>query len=74
MGMTMLSSWVAVNVLNKKLLIAEKGWSSSLEVGRVANNTSPLKSDLLRNITQPRAGSFEDGKEPSVSIRDGGFS
>jgi hypothetical protein len=29
---------VAANILNKKSLTADKGWSSSLEIGRWANN------------------------------------
>jgi hypothetical protein len=32
---------VAANILNRQLQIAGKGWSSSLEVGRRANNSSP---------------------------------
>jgi len=32
---------VAVNKLNKQLRTADKGWSSSLGVGRDANNASP---------------------------------
>jgi len=32
---------VAVNILNKQSRTADKGWSSNLEVGRVANNCSP---------------------------------
>jgi hypothetical protein len=32
---------VAANILNKQSRTAEKGWSSSLEVRRVANNSSP---------------------------------
>jgi hypothetical protein len=31
----------AVNILNKKSRTADKGWSSSLGVGRGANNSSP---------------------------------
>ena len=31
---------VAVNILNKQLGTAENGWSSSLGVGRGANNSS----------------------------------
>ena len=31
----------AANILNKQLQTAEKGWSSSLGVGRGANNSSP---------------------------------
>ena len=33
--------WVAANVLNKQLRIAEKEWSTSLGVGRDANNPTP---------------------------------
>jgi len=32
---------VAVNILNKQSWTVEKGWSSSLGVGRSANNSSP---------------------------------
>jgi hypothetical protein len=32
---------VAANMLNKQSRTAGKGWSSSLEVGRGANNSSP---------------------------------
>jgi hypothetical protein len=32
---------VAVNILNKQSLTADMGWSSSLGVGRGANNSSP---------------------------------
>jgi hypothetical protein len=32
---------VAVNILNKQSRTADKGWSSSLGVGRGANNSSP---------------------------------
>jgi hypothetical protein len=32
---------VAANILNKQLRTADKGWSSSLGVGRGANNSSP---------------------------------
>jgi hypothetical protein len=32
---------VAANILNKQSRTAEKGWSSSLGVGRGANNSSP---------------------------------
>jgi hypothetical protein len=31
---------------------ADKGWSSSLGVGRGANNSKPEKISLLRNITR----------------------
>ena len=39
---------VAANILNKQSRTADKGWSSSLGVGRGADNSSPLKI-LLRN-------------------------
>jgi hypothetical protein len=32
---------VAANILNKQLQAVDKGWSSSLGVGRGANNSSP---------------------------------
>ena len=32
---------VAANILNKQSRIADNGWSSSLRVGRGANNSSP---------------------------------
>ena len=41
---------VAANISNKQSLTAEKRLSSSLAVGRNANNFSPLKRILLRNI------------------------
>ena len=34
---------VAANKLNKQLRTADEGWSSSLGIGRGANNASPLK-------------------------------
>jgi len=42
--------WVAANILNKQSQTAERGWSSSLWVGRGANNFSLLQRILLRNI------------------------
>jgi hypothetical protein len=33
--------WVAANILNKQSRTADKMWSSSLRVGRGANNFSP---------------------------------
>ena len=41
---------VAANILNKQSRTAGKGWPSSLGFGRGANNSSPLKRILLRNI------------------------
>jgi hypothetical protein len=43
---------VTVNVLNKQSWAADKGWTSSLGVGRGANNASPYKSNALRNVSQ----------------------
>jgi hypothetical protein len=37
----------AVNILNKQLQTADKGWSSGLGVGRGAKNSSPQKRILL---------------------------
>ena len=43
---------VVANILSKQSRTAEKGWFSSLGVGRVANNSSPQKCTciLLRNV------------------------
>ena len=41
---------VATETMNKQLWAADKGWSSSLWIGRGANNSSPQKRILLRNI------------------------
>jgi hypothetical protein len=43
---------VAAGVLNKKSRTHDKEWSSSLEVRRDANNSSPQKLTMLRNISQ----------------------
>ena len=40
---------VAANILNKQSRTADKGWSSSLEIGRGADNSSSYKLTLLRN-------------------------
>jgi hypothetical protein len=40
---------VAANILNKQWRAADKGWASSLEVGRGANKSSPKKLILLGN-------------------------
>jgi hypothetical protein len=37
----------AANMLNKQLQTADKGWSTSLEVGRGSSNLSPLKNKLV---------------------------
>jgi hypothetical protein len=41
---------VHVNVLNKQSRTADKGWFSSLGIGRGGNNYSPSKFIFLRNI------------------------
>jgi hypothetical protein len=41
---------VAANILNKQSQEIDKGWSSSLGVVRGANNSSPYKISLLRNV------------------------
>jgi hypothetical protein len=43
---------VAANILNKQSQTVDKGWSSSLGVGREANYSSPLKISLLRKTTR----------------------
>jgi len=40
---------LVANVLYKQSCTAGKGWSSSLEVGRGANNSSPYEQALSRN-------------------------
>ena len=57
-----LSIWrVAANKLNKQPRTADEGWSSSLGVGRGANNASPWKP-MLRNIHKSRWFSNTDSK------------
>jgi hypothetical protein len=43
---------VAANILNKKSRAADKEWSSSLGVGRGANNSSPKEISLLRKFSR----------------------
>ena len=43
---------VAANISNKQSRTTDKGWSSSLEVGRGSNNSSPLKINYVANYTQ----------------------
>jgi len=47
---------VAANILNKQSRTADKRRSSSLGVGRGANNSSLLKRILLRNIHRQNLG------------------
>jgi hypothetical protein len=52
-GRNGLQIWrVAANILNKQSRTADKGWSSSLGVGRGANNSSPQIIILLRKFTR----------------------
>jgi hypothetical protein len=42
----------AANILNNESRIVDKGWSSSLQVGRGATKSSPYKrTSMLRNVT-----------------------
>ena len=72
------------NILNKQSRTADKGWSSSLGVGRGTNNSSPQKLKHVKSnkqrpwnrtdpSVQPRAGFCECGDELSGSIKCGEF-
>jgi hypothetical protein len=43
---------VAANILNKQSRTGDKGWSSSMRLGRGTNKSSPEKISLLRNVTR----------------------
>jgi len=47
---------VGANILNKQSRTADKGWPSSLGVGRGANNSSPQKYIMLRNSQRVSLG------------------
>ena len=47
---------VEANILNKQSRTADKGWSSSLGVGRVLTTPHRKKSIMLRNIHTERFG------------------
>jgi hypothetical protein len=47
---------VAANILNKQSRTADKGWLSSLGVGRGANKSQPQTRILLRNIHRESLG------------------
>ena len=48
---------VAANILNKQSRTADKGWSSSLGVGRGANNSSAYKINYVTKYSKkPRSG------------------
>jgi hypothetical protein len=60
-----LQMWrMAANVLNKQSRTADKGWSSAWELGE--GLTIYRKKQLLWNVTQRLAGSYEHGNEPWV--------
>jgi hypothetical protein len=52
----------AANILNKQSRTADKGWSSSLRVGRGANNFSPKKISLTR-VSKKKPRTRTDGHE-----------
>jgi hypothetical protein len=69
---------VAVNILNKQSLTVDKVWSSSLGVGRGANNSSPWKCIFVTKCSQTKPRTWagagcEWGNEPSGSIKCGNF-
>jgi hypothetical protein len=43
---------ITAKILNKHPWTADKGWSSSVEVGREANNLSSYNIKIFRNVTQ----------------------
>jgi hypothetical protein len=43
---------ITASIVNKQLLSADKGWTSSLGVGHRANNTSQWKLSIAGNVTQ----------------------
>ena len=47
---------VAAKILNERSQTVDKGWSSSLGVGRGANNSSLLKRILLQNVHRQSLG------------------
>jgi hypothetical protein len=62
---------VAANILNKQSRTADKGWSSSLGVGRVANNSSPQKNKLvMKDHKKPRTRTNSLDKRPKLKKMD----
>ncbi|KAJ4452239.1 hypothetical protein ANN_03757 [Periplaneta americana] len=51
---------IVVNILNKQSLTADEGWSSSLGVGRRANNPSPCETWTLTLREEHRLRVFEN--------------
>jgi hypothetical protein len=59
-----LQRWrVAADTLNKQSRTGERGWSFSLRVGRLANNSSPRKETVCYEMLHRN--------EPSGSIKGG---
>jgi hypothetical protein len=53
------------NILNKQSRTADKGWSSSLGVGRGANISSPQENNLVtKTFTKPRTWTDSLDKRP----------
>jgi hypothetical protein len=57
---------VAAKILNKQSRTADKGWSSSLGVGRGANNTSPQKKKACYEMSQRASDLDENIKEDEM--------
>jgi hypothetical protein len=73
MGVSVLSSRIAMNMLNKHSRTSNEGWSSGVEDGRKAKNASP-QSSWLRNVTKGTVvGSCGHDNELSGSIKCGEF-
>jgi hypothetical protein len=64
---------VAANILNKQSLTADKGWSSSLGVGRGANNSSPRKRISVTKYSQTNPPTWTENLVDLSSGRCGGM-
>jgi hypothetical protein len=67
---------VVANILNKQSRIADNGSFCSFEVGRGHTNSSPLKINLLRNVTKGLGlgrtlSVWLQGAEESISTEEG---
>jgi hypothetical protein len=62
---------VTGNILKKQSRIATSGWSSSLQHGRDADNSLPLKKIVIKYYTRPRTwtDSLERRKQMRSNIR-----
>jgi hypothetical protein len=53
------TTWrVAANIFNKQSRIADRGWSSSLGVGRGGKNSSPKKNNITYNEMDRSRGKY----------------